>query len=305
MRQRCKGGAAAAALTFFLLTGNVGSATQLQPSVFDRGLQEIKQQYSLSALDAGGYGQQANSLGAGSAFDKSAAVGRKSPTKAFVLSLVVPGLGQYYYGSRTKPFLFLGTEIAAWALHIKWHNDGEDRTDEFEAYADAYWKEQRYTSYLQTAYKVDDDEELPTGTGGMTHHLPDTPTQQYYEMIGKYDQFSWGWVDAYADGDTSHTLEAGYADRYITEEVPHSAHRNSYVTIRQKANDAFDRANRMIVVSMANRIISAFEAYFITKIMNRREKDQSTTFGRVKMKAELKSYSDLYDTPFLNVSYRF
>ncbi|MEW5796303.1 MAG: hypothetical protein AB1772_08060, partial [Candidatus Zixiibacteriota bacterium] len=41
----------------------------------------------------------------------------KSPFKAFILSAVLPGAGQYYMGSRIKPILFLGAEAAAWGFH--------------------------------------------------------------------------------------------------------------------------------------------------------------------------------------------
>ncbi|MFQ5454209.1 MAG: hypothetical protein ACE5D6_08490, partial [Candidatus Zixiibacteriota bacterium] len=53
----------------------------------------------------------------------------KSPAKAFFLSLAVPGLGQYYYGSKIKPVLFLGAEISSWMFYFKWHNEGNDITD--------------------------------------------------------------------------------------------------------------------------------------------------------------------------------
>jgi len=287
-----------------LVAGNA-SGTHVQPSVFDRGLQEIRQHYSVSAFGDEDDSLRAGNVGVNADFEKRSALKSKSPAKAFVLSLLVPGCGQYYYGSRTKPFLFLGAEITAWALHIKWHNEGEDKTDEFEAYANAYWEEDRYSHYLLNAYEVIDDDSLATGTPGMTHRLPDTTTQQYYEMIGKYDQFSWGWVDAYADGIPSHTLEAGYDNRRITEVVPYSSHRITYASMREDANNAFDRANWMIVVSITNRMISAFEAYFVTRSMARHAQDEGRQIGRLKMKAELRSYSAAYDTPFLNVSYRF
>lgn len=38
-----------------------------------------------------------------------------SPGKAFLLSLVLPGIGEYYGGSRKMAAVFLGTEIALWA----------------------------------------------------------------------------------------------------------------------------------------------------------------------------------------------
>ena len=60
--------------------------------------------------------------------------GYKSPAKAFILSLAVPGLGQYYYGSKIKPLVFLGVEVTSWVLYFKWNSEGDDITAEFEAF---------------------------------------------------------------------------------------------------------------------------------------------------------------------------
>ena len=54
----------------------------------------------------------------------------KSPAKALLLSLVVPGLGQFYNGSRLKAVGFLGVEISTWVLYGKWHGQADDMTAE-------------------------------------------------------------------------------------------------------------------------------------------------------------------------------
>jgi len=102
----------------------------------------------------------------------------KSPGKAFVLSLAVPGLGQYYNGSRIKPFLFVGVEELSWILHVKYHNEGNDLTDEFQAFNDTYWSEERYRDFLRWTY----GDSLESGIEEVVinHTLPDTKTQQYY-----------------------------------------------------------------------------------------------------------------------------
>lgn len=44
-----------------------------------------------------------------------------------------------------------------------------------------------------------------------SHHLPDKKTQEYYEMIGKYDQFRWGWDD-YEDATKSSQHRQSYLE---------------------------------------------------------------------------------------------
>jgi hypothetical protein len=232
----------------------------------------------------------------------AASSSHKSPGKAFLLSLAVPGLGQYYYGSRVKPFIFLGAEVTAWALYFHYHGEGERITDEFEAFNRAHWSQQRYEDYLFYVYGVTSDTLVPPGTTEVSHHLPDDLTQQYYEMTGKYDQFAWGWDDARLDGaDLTSTVEA------ITSSAttPYSSRRFYYEGIRNDANNNFDNATRMVFFSMANRVISAFEALFTTRSINKKSRAEENTFGDIKIKARLKSYYAYSDTPYITATFKF
>lgn len=226
----------------------------------------------------------------------------KSPAKAFLLSLAVPGLGQYYYGSRVKPFVFFGAEVAAWALYFHFHSEGERITDEFEAFNRAHWSPERYEDYLFYVYGVRDDDSVPSGTTEVSHHLPDEMTQQYYEMTGKYDQFSWGWDDASLDG---HELDSTVVAVVNDETTPSSARRFFYETTRDKANTNFDNATRMVIFSMANRVISAFEALFTTRNINKKAKAQEKAFGNIKIKTRLRSYYAYGDTPYITATFKF
>jgi len=279
-------------------------AFDIEPSVFDRGFEEIKQEYPVLTYNADEFDEADKGENAWTAGDKSHRQGHKSPAKAFVLSLAVPGLGQYYYGSRIKPFVFLGAEVGTWVLHLKWHGQADDMTDEFQTLADNNWHEQRYSDFLEDEYGIGDDDSL-SGFTEIGHHLPDTRVQQYYEMIGKYDQFSWGWVDAYLNHPDSVLYEFDPPRVTGPSVTPTSALRDRYETMRNDANKRYDKANKMIVVAIVNRLISAFEAYFTTRSLNHKAREHDSEFGRVSVKAQLKSYSSLRDTPFLKLSYRF
>lgn len=235
---------------------------------------------------------------------KEVSTGRKSPGKAFALSLLVPGLGQYYNGSRIKPFVFLGVEVTAWAMYFKWHGDYEDITTSFENFQRAHWSRESYADYLQAAYGVRDDDSAIAVE--VSHHLPDTETGQYFEMTGKYNQFAWGWDDATRDGlglnDWLSNPDIAIVDQAHT---PISARREAYLQMRKDANDKYDQAERMIIVSIVNHLISGFEAYIGAKRHNKQVGGGDSEFSSIGLEASVRSLSLPNDTPYLTATVRF
>ena len=235
------------------------------------------------------------------------ASGGKSPGKAFFLSLAVPGLGQYYNGNKVKAAVFLGAEIASWVFHIKLHGDGDNLTEDFEAFNDAHWSEDRYTYLLELTYGASDDEDVdPLSYPEINHHLPDTRTQQYYEMTGKYDQFSWGWNDAVLNGNTFAYYDTNSTPlpRVVGADIPYSANRFTYEQMRNDANDKYDQARNMVYVSMANHVISAFEAMIAAK-KSKNGNTGNSILSRVDLSASLRSYNEKRDTPYLTCKVKF
>lgn len=235
----------------------------------------------------------------------------KSPLKAGLLSLVVPGLGQYYYGSRVKPFVFFGVEAAALVLHIKYHNDGERRTDDYEAFQRSHWSEADYLQFLEWTYGTTNEDSLHAmAVVGFSHTLPDDRNaQQFFEMTGKYNQFAWGWDDAYHEvGGVRRTLDSFSVSNppdSLSQSIPYSQNRFVYENMRNSANNAYDKATRMLYVSLANRLISALEAYITTKNRNRSVSVGDDEFGRINIDPGLRSIHSFSDTPYLVVSYRW
>lgn len=277
-------------------------------NIFDLAAHELRFPSSIAMMsddefDIGGDGD--DDFGGSSNAPKS-----KSPGKAFLLSALVPGAGQWYAGSRVKPFIFLGAEAASWMLYFKYEKDGDDLTDEFEAFNRTHWSREAYEDkYLNWAYGYTDDDDVPIEATEISHHLPDTRTQQYYEMTGKYDQFAWGWDDATRDGmvlDDFASSPGGAPELRIVggSTIPYSARRLTYETMRDDANKKYQNATNMVMVSLANHLISAFEAYFSVKAQNSK-KGSSSGFGSLDFDASLKSYSDKGDTPFFSVGYSF
>ncbi len=213
-------------------------------------------------------------------------VNYKSPGKGFLYSMMIPGTGQLYAGSKTKAFIFMGIEALAWGGYMVWQNQGKKQEDDNNAYADANWDPERYYNWMIETYGITSDTmafEEDDETRTFTHHLPDTKTQQYYEMIGKYEQFRYGWVDS----------------DYLTKDST-SDLRNSYLLDRDKANSKFDKAKLGAIVSLANHLFSAFDAALSARRYNR----QQDSFSEFSVKARLAKYEGK-QIPKLIFTYKF
>ncbi len=228
---------------------------------------------------------------------------KKSPTKAFLLSLAVPGLGQYYNGSKVKSFIFFGAEVAGIYMNIKFNDDGDKLTDVNEAYSLQHWSRDDYTTYLYTLWGQTSD----TAINDVTHHLPTTNTQQYYEMTGKYNQFAWGWDDASIGGLSFQDFIDGGDLVKITGDdntIPTSSRRLQYETMRNDANNKFDKAKQMTYMIMFNHIISAFEALISTNKHNKAMSMSEHEFSQLKIRGAMKSSYSKWDTPYIKITYK-
>ena len=237
--------------------------------------------------------------------DEFEPINQKSPAKAFLLSLAVPGLGQLYYGSKIKPVLFAGAEAAAWILRANYNSDGDDMIAAYEQFNRTHWSENSYSDYLEWSYGERDDENIDAME--ISHHLPDTRIQQYYEMTGKYNQFAWGWDDATFEGNmlSDYSLTNPPPRISASELTPYSARRLAYEDMRGAANEKHRNADKMLAVIMVNHLASAFEAFFMTKKRNSDQDTNNGGFGEWKITPSLKSYTNKYDTPYIKVSYKF
>jgi hypothetical protein len=216
---------------------------------------------------------------------------RKSPLKAFLYSAVIPGTGQLYTGSKTKAALFFGIEVLTWTGHITYYKKGDDKTKAFENFADTHWAEERYEYFLDRNWGVTDDKD-PAIQPPFTHHLPDTKTQQYYEMIGKYDQFVFGWddVDTILTPPTRANLSHA-----------HSANRLLYEDMRHEANQMYDRGRTFLVVTIINHLIAGTEAAWAATKYNKNlaAKESRLSFRAVTAKIDDKHF------PMLTLNYTF
>jgi len=160
----------------------------------------------------------------------------KSPKRALFFSALIPGMGEFYCKSYIKSIAFFGLEAALWVSYLNFTDEGNRLEDEFEAFANAHWSRDRYETWKSTTEGENAEK---------THELPETNTQQYYEMIGKYDQFYFGWDDV-------DKLGLKYGDR--------KGIRMDYMTMRKDSNDKFKTASTMVSLVLLNHLISAVDA---------------------------------------------
>jgi len=165
--------------------------------------------------------------------------GLKSKGVGVVASALVPGTGELYAGSWLKGGLFLAAEAAFWYGNIHFNHKGDDGTVEYEAFADEHWSEARWHQYYNSE------------TDPSTHELPDTKTQQYYEMIGKYDQFAKGW------------------DTWETERVVLSSNRKKYEDMEHAMNQEYKKASTFAALILVNHLFSAADAAWTIHRYNR------------------------------------
>ncbi|MFO7891410.1 MAG: hypothetical protein R6V04_13850 [bacterium] len=169
--------------------------------------------------------------------DKSTSVPkRKIPAIGILLSAAVPGTGEMYAGSYIKGAVFLGLEVFLWWKYAGFREKGFNIEDKYETFADAHWDKERW------------EKDYNPNIDPSTHTLPDTRTQQYYEMIGKYDQFQAGWDD--------------YENR------------DKYMTMRLNSNNEFEKASTCAMLTLANHVFSALDAAWTIRGVNRKVESQ-------------------------------
>jgi hypothetical protein len=185
-------------------------------------------------------------------------------------SALVPGLGELTMGYTFRGIALMAVEVAAWSGYIVNHTDGLDARDEYEAFADQYWSEQRFIdenlcptlpSTGRTLEMVEECGQAASGSGGdwWLGYIPyvskEDDKQHYYENLGKYDWFVYGWSD--------------WDPNQPDPPQPNSALREQYRAIRAESNEALDDANAFVWVSLAARVFSLAETAII--VHNRRE----------------------------------
>ncbi len=198
-----------------------------------------------------------------------------SVKQSFLMSLVLPGLGEFYSKSYIKAAGFLAAEIGLWAGFAYYMNEYNIKEDDFKDYANSHWIDSVWLGWYDSLCALKDTNQLGIEI------LPDTKTQQYYEMIGKYDWFVFGWDDIISRDDFDDLVMQTFelAAPLPPEEVHRvlvrdilskleSPHRDHYTKMRKDANKQYSSAKYFLGVVVVNHLISAFDAAITAKRSN-------------------------------------
>jgi len=217
----------------------------------------------------------------------------KSPWLAGLFSFAVPGAGEIYSKSYVKGAIFLGVEIGAWITSIIYNKKGDNQTKLFEDYANAHYSVVRYGEWVlddlsslnvsldRSAYEKKIFETYPPDPNcpppfvcvnwaelndlegkisSFTHKLPFYGQQQYYELIGKYKQFSKGW-------DSQDPIL--HPEEYARNHLEGNSQFFSYGEMFNKADKYYKVADALISVIVVNHILSALDAAWTASRYNR------------------------------------
>jgi hypothetical protein len=217
---------------------------------------------------------------------------KKSPYIAAGLSVILPGAGEFYSESYLKSGLFLLAEVALWGIAYSYDHRGDKATDGFNNFADTHWSVVEYIKYTQknfltgSTYNVWKTGAVPasnapdpwnyvnwdvlnqmehdaaaTGNGTFySHTLPVHGDQQYYEEIGKYEQYNSGWDDI---------VPLNLAPDYSVIKANESPRGNDYMAQRAQANSYYKNASTFVALAIVNHLVSAIDAAITAGSYNR------------------------------------
>ncbi|MHB1686181.1 MAG: hypothetical protein ACYCVH_02230 [Ignavibacteriaceae bacterium] len=198
---------------------------------------------------------------------------RKSRVLAGILSAILPGAGEFYAGRYLKAGILFTVEAAAITTALIYNRRGDNQTNYFQNYANQHWSVIRYAEWtLKNAKNINasvdpsqyndvlikDNQgndvgvnwsrlnDLESALGdGYSHQLIEPGQQQYYELIGKYPQFSHGW-------DTSNQSDTDF--HILTSQFLLYAH------ARGLANSYYTTGETAVIVIYVNHFLSIFDA---------------------------------------------
>lgn len=271
---------------------------------------------------------------------------RKSPQLAMLLSSIFPGAGQFYADkSLIRTYIYPVIELGLIGGILYFDKRGNDKTKDYEYYANGETITQNFGDFVYQGprYKREFQNSVQGVLMGLNANdiydgtffrLDTNDSQHFYEDIGKYDKYVFGWADWYyvyaanAEGtfvldqedyfnafkmsstDQSATWLGNYsvadmdANNYTnpmsSNDVNSSPLRKEYISMRRSAEKEFQTSHTLGFGIMLNHIVSAVDAIVITNHVNRMAISQT----RVKMNYYTRIYND-HLTPSLGLSLNF
>ena len=174
----------------------------------------------------------------------------KSPNRAFLSSLVVPGSGQLYVGAK-RGYLFLAADIALLVGYFITRSDAENSRDEYREMV----REHVIFDGPGTFETWDPIEDFEHAT--LFDNWHNVYTENNGEPLSRTGKWYWDDRRAFKDEDRK-----GDSD---------SPNREEALRLRYEANDKFELARTLLGGVILNHAISAIEARIVAKQQNKRK----------------------------------
>jgi hypothetical protein len=224
--------------------------------------------------------------GGGTEIQEIESPGKKKKSGWPVLfSLILPGSGEATMGYK-RGYFMMAADILAWTQVIKYNNDGDDLTDAYLAFADEHYSDER----LVEAYNPGSFDPERAGEGAIyfpaygpifnVEGLDDPETglplyvskeddfREYYENLGKWDQFIFGWDD-YTRASIEYP-DIGYVPTLTRADLQQpwvSENRETYRLMRDEANDAYKTRDRWLYVNIGLRVFSVIQSAYLAGLL--------------------------------------
>ena len=154
---------------------------------------------------------------------------RKSPGRAALMNLLLPGLGHIYAGNK-RGWANLGLEGASWVTFLYYRDRGNSKEDQYEAHADDHWDYDQWVNSCGCSGSPEDS---------LIRYFRENNKQHYYEDIVKLGTYAGGWDDP-----ASRSFNRG---------------------IRNDSNNFKKNARYAVVGGFVNRIVSAVDVLRVLK----------------------------------------
>jgi hypothetical protein len=167
----------------------------------------------------------------------------------------------------------MAADIAAWVGVAHYNSEGEDKKDEYYAFAEEHWSEAKFRGAYDPTYP----DEYVAGFGLEYYGdqlgddgLPplwvprDEDEREWFENLGKWDQFVFGWDDFRRPDDPPPGV-VYEPDGTVTDlKQPWvSYNREHYRDLREQSNDAFDKRDRLLYVNIGLRVFSVLQVAYL------------------------------------------
>ena len=186
----------------------------------------------------------------------------KSPNRAFLSSLVVPGSGQLYVGAK-RGYLFLAADIALLVGYFITHSDAENTRDDYRNLV----RDHVIFDGPGTFETWDPIEDFEHAT--LFDNWHNVYTENNGEPLSRTGPWYWDDRRAFKDEDRK-----GDSDSPSREEA---------LRLRYEANDKFELARTLLGGVILNHAISAVEARIVAKKHNKKKNSRLMSFKPIDL----------------------